>query len=157
VAEPDAAATAGETADTGAVAAEGEATPATDTSNSTAPAAVPTGAGVVAGERDGKPMLTVYFDTAKTNIPADFDKVAAVIKDYAAKNPGAKFAVSGFNSPTGSAEVNARLSKGRAENVGAALQKLGVAAGAVELVKPTAATQGTGEDDKARRVEVTVK
>ncbi len=121
------------------------------------PAAVPTGSGVVAGERNGKPMLTIYFETAKTNLPTDFDKVAAVIKDYSAKNPGAKFTVSGFNSPTGSAAGNERLSKGRAENVGAALQKLGVAAGSVELVKPAAATQGTGEDANARRVEVTVQ
>jgi outer membrane protein OmpA-like peptidoglycan-associated protein len=122
-----------------------------------APAAVPEGSGVVASTRDGKPMLTVYFDQAKTNLPTDFEKVAAVIKDYAAKNPDAKFAVSGFNSPTGSAAGNERLSKGRAENVGAALQKLGVPAGAVELVKPASATQGVGEDAKARRVEVTVK
>jgi outer membrane protein OmpA-like peptidoglycan-associated protein len=121
------------------------------------PAAVPTGSGVVAGERNGKPMLTVYFETAKTNLPTDFDKVAAVIKDYTAKNPGAKLAVSGFNSPTGSAAGNERLSKGRAENVVAALQKLGVAAGSVELVKPAAATQGAGEDANARRVEVTVQ
>ena len=122
-----------------------------------APAAVPTGSGVVAEERNGKPMLTVYFETAKTNLPTDFDKVAAVIKDYAAKNSGAKLAVSGFNSPTGSAAGNERLSKGRAENVSAALQKLGVAAGSVELVKPAAATQGSGEDANARRVEVTVQ
>jgi outer membrane protein OmpA-like peptidoglycan-associated protein len=121
------------------------------------PAAVPEGSGVVASTRDGKPMLTVYFDKAKTNLPTDFDKVAAVIKDYAAKNPGAKFAVSGFNSPTGSAAGNERLSKGRADNVGAALKKLGVPADAVELVKPTQATQGVGEDAKARRVEVIVK
>jgi outer membrane protein OmpA-like peptidoglycan-associated protein len=120
-------------------------------------APAPTGSGVVASERDGKPMLKVYFDTAKTNLPADFDKVAAVIKTYADKNPDAKFAVAGFNSPTGSAAGNERLSKGRADNVGAALQKLGVAAGAVELVKPAAATQGSGEDAEARRVEVTVK
>jgi outer membrane protein OmpA-like peptidoglycan-associated protein len=120
-------------------------------------AATPTGSGIVASEVDGKPMLKVYFDTAKTNLPADFDKVASVIKAYADKNPGAKFAVSGFNSPTGSAAGNERLSKGRADNVGAALQKLGVAAGAVELVKPAAATQGSGEDSEARRVEVTVK
>ena len=121
------------------------------------PAVVPTGSGVVAGERSGKPMLTVYFETAKTNLPTDFDKVAAVIKGYADKNPGAKFAVSGFNSPTGSAAGNERLSKGRAENVGAALQKLGVSTGAVEMVKPAAATQGSGEDANARRVEVTVQ
>jgi outer membrane protein OmpA-like peptidoglycan-associated protein len=132
--------------------------PAAEAKIEAAPAtAAPQGSGVVASTKDGKPMLTVYFDQAKTNVPADFDKVAAVIKDYAAKNPGAKFAVSGFNSPTGSAAGNARLSKGRAENVGAALQKLGVAAGAVELIKPADATQGQGEDAQARRVEVTVK
>jgi outer membrane protein OmpA-like peptidoglycan-associated protein len=153
VAEPDAAATTTEVTDKVEPAAE-----KTDAAAEEAPAAaVPTGSGVVASTRDGKPMLTVYFDQAKTNLPTDFDKVAAVIKDYAAKNPGAKFAVSGFNSPTGSAAGNARLSKGRAENVGAALQKLGVPAGAVELVKPTQATQGQGEDAQARRVEVTVK
>jgi outer membrane protein OmpA-like peptidoglycan-associated protein len=153
-AEPDAAATTTEatpaTTPTGEKTAEPAATAAT-------PAAAPTGSGVVAGERNGKPMLTIYFDQAKTNIPADFEKVAAAIKDYAAKNPGAKFAVSGFNSPTGSAAANARLSKGRAENVGAALQKLGVPAGAIALVKPAEATQGTGEDAQARRVEVTVQ
>jgi outer membrane protein OmpA-like peptidoglycan-associated protein len=148
VAEPDAA-----TVDAGA-AAKTEAEPVVAAAT---PAAVPTGSGVVAGERNGKPMLTVYFETAKTNLPTDFDKVAAVIKDYTTKNPGAKLAVSGFNSPTGSAAGNERLSKGRADNVSAALQKLGVAAGAVELVKPAAATQGTGEDANARRVEVTVQ
>ncbi len=121
------------------------------------PAAPVTGSGVVASTRDGKPVLTVYFDKAKTNIPTDFEKVAAVIKDYSAKNAGAKFAVSGFNSPTGSAAGNERLSKGRADNVGAALQKLGVPAAALEMVKPVSATQGTGEDPSARKVEVTVK
>jgi outer membrane protein OmpA-like peptidoglycan-associated protein len=150
VAAPDAATVdAGETA-TGTAETAPAAAEAT-------PAAVPTGSGVVAGERNGKPMLTVYFETAKTNLPTDFDKVAAVIKDYSAKNPGAKLAVSGFNSPTGSAAGNERLSKGRAENVSAALQKLGVAAGSVELVKPAAATQGAGEDANARRVEVVVQ
>lgn len=134
-----------------------KAEPAATAEPAPAAAAAPQGSGVVASTRDGKPMLTVYFDQAKTNLPGDFDKVAAVIKDYAAKNPGAKFAVSGFNSPTGSAAGNERLSKGRAENVGAALQKLGVPAGAVELVKPASATQGVGEDAQARRVEVTVK
>jgi outer membrane protein OmpA-like peptidoglycan-associated protein len=161
VAGADADTTTSATADAADKTSDADATastePAAADATATAAAAVPTGSGVVAGERNGKPMLTVYFDQAKTNIPADFDKVAATIKDYAAKNPGAKFAVSGFNSPTGSAAGNARLSKGRAENVGAALQKLGVAAGAITLVKPADATQGQGEDAQARRVEVTVQ
>ena len=121
------------------------------------PTAVPTGAGVVAGTRDGLPMLTVYFATAKSDVTPDFDKVAATIKDYVTAHPGTKLAVSGFNDPTGSAAVNAKLSKSRAEAVGAALGKLGIPAGDVSLEKPADTTVTTGSNAEARRVEVTVK
>ena len=121
------------------------------------PAPVPTGAGVVAGMRNGLPMLTVYFATAKSDVTPDFDKVAATIKDYVTAHPGTKLAVSGFNDPTGSAAVNAKLSKSRAEAVGAALGKLGIPAGDVSLEKPADTTVSTGSNAEARRVEVTVK
>ncbi|MBL0923900.1 MAG: OmpA family protein [Sphingomonadaceae bacterium] len=122
-----------------------------------AAAAVPDGAGVTTGERDGKPMLTVYFDTGKSDVTNDLTTAAAAVTDYVAKNPGTKLAVSGFNDPTGNAAANAELSKKRAQAVKAALEKAGIAAEAVELVKPDETTDTSGDNTAARRVEVTVQ
>jgi outer membrane protein OmpA-like peptidoglycan-associated protein len=123
-----------------------------------APAApIPLGAGVTTGERNGKPMLTVYFDTGKSAVTNDLEAAAANVKAYVAANPGAKLAVSGFNDPTGNAAANAALSKKRAEAVKAALEKAGIAAASIELVKPAEATDTSGDNTNARRVEVVVQ
>lgn len=120
-------------------------------------AAIPTGAGVIAAEREGKPMLTVYFDTGKSVVSNDLSTAASAVKTYVDANPAATLAVSGFNDPTGNAAANAELSKNRAQSVKAALEKLGIAADKVVLEKP-ADTTTTGTDNAAaRRVEVTVK
>ncbi len=153
-------ATGGETADavdTETVDAVETAAPDTAENDPAAAAAIPTGSGVVAGERVGKPMLTVYFDSGKADVTQDFAKVAAVIKDYTAKNPGAKLAVSGYNDPTGNAKLNAELSKRRAQAVGKSLEGLGIATAAIALVKPEAATDQAVDKAAARRVEVTVQ
>ena len=121
------------------------------------PPVIPEGAGVTAGERDGKPMLTVYFDTGKSDVTADLAAAAANIKNYAANNAGSKLAVSGFNDPTGNAAANAELSKKRAQAVGKALEAAGIPAAAIELVKPDETTDMSGDNTAARRVEVTVK
>ena len=119
--------------------------------------AIPVGAGVTTGERNGKPMLTVYFDTAKSDVTNDVAAAAANVKAYVAANPGAKLAVSGFNDPTGNAAANAELSKKRAQAVGKALEAAGIPATAVELVKPDETTDATGDNTNARRVEVVVQ
>ena len=118
---------------------------------------IPVGAGVTAGERDGKPMLTVYFDTGKSDVTNDLAAAVAAVKDYVAKNEGTKLAVSGFNDPTGNAAANAELSKNRAQAVGKALEAAGVPAAAIELVKPDETTDISGDNTAARRVEVTVQ
>ncbi len=123
-----------------------------------APAApIPVGAGVTTGERNGKPMLTVYFDTAKSDVTNDLAAAAAAVKKYIEDNPTAKLAVSGFNDPTGNAAANAELSKKRAQAVKAALEKAGIPAASVELVKPAETTDATGDNTNARRVEVVVQ
>lgn len=61
--------------------------------------------------------------------------------------------VSGFHDATGDAAVNAELAKQRALAVRDALKALGVAEEKVELKKPEA-TQGSGSNAEARRVEV---
>ena len=139
----------GEAADANADAAAGEA--------DAAAAAVPEGAGVVASDVDGKPKLTVYFDSGKSAVTNDLTAAAANVKAYVDKNPTAKLAVSGYNDPTGNAEINARLSKERAQGVAKAIEAAGVPAASIELVKPEASTDATVDKAAARRVEVTVK
>lgn len=120
-------------------------------------AAVPVGSAVAASERDGKPMLTVYFDTGKSEVHKDLSTAAAAVKAYADANPAATLAVSGFNDPTGNAAKNAELSKSRAQNVKAALEKIGIAPERIVLEKPAEAS-GTGATNaESRRVEVVVK
>lgn len=122
-----------------------------------APQVAPEGAGVIVGEREAKPMLTVYFDTGKADVTPEFTAAAAPVLAYLDANPAATLAISGFNDPTGNAAANAELSKNRAQNVKAALEALGVAADKAALEKP-ADTTGTGATNtEARRVEVVVK
>lgn len=118
--------------------------------------AIPEGSGVVAQEVEGKPQLSVYFDTSSTEISPDFAAAAAPIKAYVDANPGARLAVSGYNDPRGDAAMNAELSKNRAKSVAAALAALGVPEGAIDLVKPPETTDDTTTLENARRVDIVV-
>ncbi len=118
---------------------------------------VPVGSAVVAEVRNGLPALNVYFDSGKAVVASEFAAKAAEVKAYVESHPGAKLSVSGFNDPTGNAALNAELSKNRARNVGAALQKLGISADAVVLEKPAETTIANTDKASARRVEVTIK
>ncbi|MEY2882748.1 MAG: hypothetical protein RL490_472 [Pseudomonadota bacterium] len=118
--------------------------------------AVPEGAGVVAADQAGKPMLSVYFDTAKTDITPDLPAAAAPLLAYLTANPEARVAVSGYNDPRGDAAMNAELSKNRAKAVAAALVALGVFETRIDLVKPADTTDTTTDYTNARRVDVTV-
>lgn len=147
--------------------AEGETTATTETAATTGTpeaaataettVAAPVGAGVTAGERNGKPMLTVYFDTGKSEVTNDLATAAAKVKEYVAANAGAKLSVSGFNDPTGNAAANAELSKKRAQAVGKALEAVGIPAASIEMVKPAESTDAKVDNNAARRVEVVVQ
>jgi outer membrane protein OmpA-like peptidoglycan-associated protein len=118
--------------------------------------AIPEGAGVVAEEIEGKPRVSVYFDTAKSDVTADFAAAAAPVKAWLDSHPGATLAVSGYNDPRGDAAMNAELSKNRAQAVAAALQSLGIPAVAIALVKPAETTDTTTTFENARRVDIVV-
>lgn len=117
---------------------------------------VPDGAGVTASERDGRPMLTVYFDSGSSAVAPDFSDTSSDLVAYLNDNPDAKVTISGYNDPTGNAEINARLSKERAENVQAALVAGGVAEDRTELVKPDDTTTTDMTAAEARRVEIVI-
>ena len=162
-------ATAGDTAATASAtpdgaAATGDGVPASDapvTDLTKAPAegtaTIPAGAGVTSELRDSKPVVKVYFDTAKTDVAPAFAASATALKTYLDSHAGSKLAVSGFNDPRGDAAKNAELSKNRAQAVQAELVKAGIAETSIELVKPEAATDTTTDNANARRVEVVVR
>ena len=114
-------------------------------STTTATAAVPTGAGVVSEVRNDKPMLTVYFESAKSDVSNDMAAAAKTLKAYLDANPTAKLAVSGYNDPSGNAVFNAELSKKRAQAVAAALKTAGIPDASVELIKPSEATSSDSD------------
>jgi outer membrane protein OmpA-like peptidoglycan-associated protein len=118
--------------------------------------AIPQGSAAIASEVNGKPEVSVYFDSAKADVSADFATAAAPVKAWVASHAGTHLQVSGFNDPTGNAAFNAELAKHRAQNVAAALVAQGIAADAIDLVKPAAATDTGTTKAEARRVDITV-
>jgi outer membrane protein OmpA-like peptidoglycan-associated protein len=118
---------------------------------------VPTGSGVVAVVVEGEPMVSIYFDTAKSDIHSDFESRTADLRSYLAAHPGTHLQISGYNDPRGNAAFNAELSKSRAFAVRDALAKLGVPLTAMDLVKPVNTTDTTDSLAQARRVDVTVE
>ncbi len=117
---------------------------------------IPQGAGVTATERDGKPMLTVYFDTGNANVAPDSEAQSAQVLSYLEANPAAALAISGFNDPTANAALNEELSKNRAQNVQSSLVALGVAQDRTDLMKPDDATTTDITPEAARRVEIVI-
>ncbi|WP_310498245.1 DUF2853 family protein [Sandarakinorhabdus sp.] len=117
----------------------------------------PDGAGVVAQFMDGKPSLSVYFDTAKSEVIADFEAAAAPLKAWLDFHPAERIVVSGYNDATGNAALNAELSKNRARAVQAALVSAGIPADRILLEKPAATTDTDVSSAEARRVDVMVR
>ena len=101
-------------------------------------------------------ILSVYFATGKT----DFDTaLAQTLSNEIVQQgkEGKKLAVSGFTDPRGNAELNAELSKKRAQAVRDFLVAQGVPEANVELVKPKDTTGHEGSDAENRRVDVSVQ
>lgn len=99
-------------------------------------------------------VVTFYFASGKADVASGASNALAdVVQGVAA---GKKALVSGFHDATGSAELNAELSKQRALAVRDALLALGVAEASIELKKPEE-TQLGGPAEQARRVEVVLE
>ena len=102
------------------------------------------------------PAAKLYFDTAKTNQPADSAATLAPIVEWLNANPNAKAVISGFYDPKGSVARNEQLAKGRAKSTYEALAAAGIDATRIEMRKP-ADINGGADLDEARRVEVSVE
>jgi cytochrome c oxidase subunit 2 len=95
----------------------------------------------------------VYFETGKSTLPADAKAAVDAAAAYAKAHPDAKFTLSGYTDATGSADVNAKLAKTRAEAVRDALKAAGIAEDHIILKKPETITGG-GDAKEARRVQI---
>lgn len=118
--------------------------------------AIPEGAGMVSEVVEGRPKVSVYFDTGKSDLAPDFAAAAAPVKAWLDANPADRVQLSGFTDPTGDAAANAELAKNRAQAVAAALSAEGVAAERIDLVKPADSSDEAVDLTGARRVEITV-
>ena len=119
--------------------------------------AIPEGDGVTVENRNGKPVVKVYFPSGKTIVPNAIDGARAGLKSYLETHAGSTLGVSGFNDSTGNAAVNAALSKKRAEAVRDVLVSAGIPAASVSLVKPVETTDKAAAASAARRVEIVVQ
>ena len=99
-------------------------------------------------------LVKFYFDSGKADLAqGGADALAEAAK---AAKEGKKLNVSGFHDATGDLATNQELAKQRALAVRDALVALGVDAAQIDLVKPVA-TEGSGANAEARRVEVAVQ
>lgn len=97
-------------------------------------------------------MVTFYFASGKAELASGANEALAEVVNGVAQ--GRKAIVSGFHDATGSAAVNAELSKQRALAVRDALVALGVNESDIELKKPEQMLASGGSNAEARRVEV---
>jgi len=95
----------------------------------------------------------VYFETGKSTLPGDAQAAVAAAADYAKAHPDAKFTLSGYTDTTGSADLNAKLAKRRAQAVRDALKAAGIAEDHIILKKPETVTGGS-DPKEARRVQI---
>jgi len=98
----------------------------------------------------------LYFNTGKTSLPADSTTTLEPILSWLNANPQTKAVISGYHDARGSKAKNEKLAKNRAQSTYDALVAAGIDASRIEMRKP-AETEGDGNLDEARRVEVSVE
>ena len=116
-------------------------------------ASVTTGASGVPGA-----SAVLYFAVGSSALSGPDQQALAPLVAALAAQPQAKVTISGFHSASGSLAQNQQLAKERAVAVRNAFAAAGIAADRVVLEKPQVAEANlSGEDPKARRVELAVR
>ena len=104
----------------------------------------------------GEPLVKLYFDSGKAELPANAAEEVAKVVAKLQEEPAKLVLISGYHDETGGAAVNAEVAKARALAVKDVLIAAGIPADKVNLRKP-AITLGGGDAAEARRVEVRVQ
>ena len=104
----------------------------------------------------GEPLIKLYFDSGKAELPANAAEEVAKVVAKLQEEPAKLVLISGYHDETGGAAVNAEVAKARAVAVKDALVAAGIPADKVAMRKP-AITLGGADAAEARRVEVRVQ
>ena len=101
------------------------------------------------------PVAVLNFETGSAMLPIDhLERIKPALEAAAAKS-GAKLSISGFHDASGDLAMNQELAKQRAIAGAGALKAAGLDEGRIVLAKPQQ-TQGSGNPDAARRVEIVI-
>jgi outer membrane protein OmpA-like peptidoglycan-associated protein len=101
-------------------------------------------------------VAKLYFDTGKSALP---DQTAGVLEptiEWLISHPDSKAIISGYHDPRGNRESNQTLAKARAQASKDTLMAAGIEESRIEMRKPVE-TEGTGNEEEARRVEVAIE
>jgi K(+)-stimulated pyrophosphate-energized sodium pump len=101
-------------------------------------------------------MARVYFDVGSAVVPADVTARMSSVLTTVMAAPDSKVRVSGYHDASGDVATNQELAKQRAVAIQQWLVVNGVSQERITLDKPVQ-TQGKGDADEARRVEITVE
>jgi cytochrome c oxidase subunit 2 len=100
----------------------------------------------------------VYFASGQADVDAKGREAIAAAATWLKGESARKVAITGYTDRTGSAEINAELSKRRALAVRAALETAGVAQDRIVMEKPVFVEAGAGGSDaEGRRVEISAQ
>ncbi|MCG2842226.1 helix-hairpin-helix domain-containing protein [Sandaracinobacter sp. RS1-74] len=119
--------------------------------------AAPTGSGLISRLLDGKPLLIVYFETAKSDVANELTAESAKLKAYLDTHADSRLSVSGYVDPRGDAAFNEKLARDRATKVRDALVAAGIGADRIDLDKPADIVGDGATLSAERKVEVKIK
>ena len=101
-------------------------------------------------------VAKLYFDTGKSALPEQAASALEPTIEWLISHPDAKAIISGYHDARGSRENNQKLAKARAQASMDALTAAGVEISRIEMRKPIE-TEGTGNEEEARRVEIAIE
>lgn len=98
----------------------------------------------------------LFFETGKSALPADSATLLEPTIEWLISHPDTKAVISGYHDARGNRESNQKLAKARAQASMDALLAASVESTRIEMRKPIE-TEGTGNEEEARRVEISIE
>lgn len=101
-------------------------------------------------------VAKLFFETGKATLPAESATLLEPTIEWLISHPEAKAVISGYHDARGNRDSNQKLAKARAQVSMDTLLAAGVESTRIEMRKPIE-TEGTGNEEEARRVEISIE